>query len=100
MECPTCKVNIKFDSNTSVKWSNIWGGKVKCQGCSSWLQRSKQASTLLNIPSVFAALGMPFLGYYFSSNPYALVTCGVMIVAILFVGITQKWVVCDSAQNT
>jgi hypothetical protein len=100
MECPICKVNIKFDNNISIKWKNIWGGKVKCPKCSLWIQRSKQSSILLNILSIFALLVIPFLTYYFPSNPYALAACGVTIIAILFVGKTQKWVACDGDQNT
>ena len=100
MDCPKCKVNIKFDSNMSAKWKDIWGGKVKCQECSSWIQRSKQSSVLLNIFSIFTALAIPFLTYHFPSNPYTLVACGLMIIAILFVGKTQKWVVSDCANNT
>ena len=99
MECPKCSVIIKFDNNTPVKWKNIWGGKIKYQKCSSWLQLSRRSSILFNLSIILVALGTPFLTYYFPVNPYALIACGVMFVTMVFVFKTRKWIVSD-APNT
>jgi len=100
MECPKCGVKIKFDSNTSVKWKNIWGGKIKCLGCSSWLQQSRRSLILFNLSIILVALGIPFLTYYFPLNPYALAACGVAFIAMLCIIKTRKWVLSDDVQNT
>jgi hypothetical protein len=100
MECPKCGVKIRLESVAHVKWKNIWGGKIKCQECSSWLQLSKRSSVLSNLSIILVAIGIPFLTYYFPLSPYSIAACGVMYIAMLFIGKTRRWILSDDPQNT
>jgi hypothetical protein len=100
MHCPSCSRKLEINSLTSAKWVSVWGGKIRCTSCKSWIRRDRSSLYLTNSISIAAiiilvgALGfLPWLSLQVSAMPIA-------AVLILLAARHQNWVVVESGHDT
>jgi hypothetical protein len=96
MDCPSCKRKLEMTSLSKAKWENIWGGRVRCNKCHSWIRKDRRSLILINS----VALVSPFLLFgalSFDLGAAAQVTALIGISALLYTTYRQqKWEVIEN----
>lgn len=100
MNWPNCNEQFELNEATTNRWVSVWGGKVKCPRCSTWIHKSRYSLALTN----GAALAAMVIGLGALSSIQdlgVLFAVGLVVTFILIrVSRMQKWVAFESGNDT